>query len=68
MQALATIFPDLGYLSVYITREEITQNVRREELIQRDLGFALIPDTFKGSTSFDGLTQILPEYYFALEN
>jgi phosphoenolpyruvate synthase/pyruvate phosphate dikinase len=66
-KALNNIYPDLGYLAVYITREELGKDIDKEELKKRDAGFALIPGIFVGPVGFDELTNKFPEFKFEIE-
>lgn len=67
-QALETLYPDLGHLSVYITREEIGKVVSRDILEERDRGFVLIPGIFVGTMGFDNLIRSFPQYKFEIES
>lgn len=67
LKALNRIYPDLGYLAVYITKEELGEKIEKEELQKRDSGFVLIPNIFTGAISFDELIQKFPEYHFEIE-
>ena len=66
-KALETLYPNFGYLSVYIMREEIGKEINREILEQRDKGFALIPEVFAGATSFIDFVKAYPQYKFEIE-
>ena len=66
-KALGNIYPELGYLAVYITREELSKKIDKEELKKRDGGFALIPGIFVGSISFNDFVKKFPEYKFEVE-
>lgn len=66
-KALNNIYSDLGYLAVYITKEELGKNIDKNELVKRDTGFALIPGIFVGPISFAELVQKFPEYLFKVE-
>lgn len=66
-RSLNKIFPDLGYLSVYITFEELGRKISKQELMKRDKGFALLPGIFQGTISFQELMEKFPEYNFEIE-
>lgn len=66
-RALKNIYPELGTLVLYITREELGQSTNTKELREREKGFVLIPGIFCGALSFDGLVQKFPEYQFNIE-
>lgn len=66
-KALKKIYPDLGYLVVYITRDELTNEINREELQKRDLGFAFIPGIVKESLSFSNFSKKFSEFEFEVE-
>ncbi len=66
-KALNTLYPDFGYLAVYITDEEIGKTIDIEELKKRDNGFAVIPGIFTGIISFNDLEKKFPEYTFEQE-
>lgn len=66
-KGLNNIYPDFGYLAVYITKEELGEEISRDELVKRDAGFVLIPGVFVGPLSFDELVQKFPEYHFKIE-
>ncbi len=66
-RALKNIYPGLGYLAVYITRDELGKKFDRNELEKRNKGFALIPDIFQGTISFNELINKFPEYRFEIE-
>lgn len=63
-RALDKIFPELGYLVVYITREELGKKIDIEELRKRDKGFVLIPGVYQGTISFEELEKKFLEYSF----
>jgi len=67
LKALKNIHPELGYLAVYITRDELGKKIDRKELEKRNNGFALIPGIFQGTISFDELVNKFPEYRFEIE-
>ncbi len=66
-KALNNIYPDLGYLVVYITREELGGKIDKDQLEKRDSGFALVPDIFVGTISFENLVNKFPEFEFEIE-
>lgn len=66
-KGLNNIYPELGYLAVYLTKEELGKDIDKNELIKRDAGFALIPDIFVGPISFEELINKFPEYLFKIE-
>jgi len=66
-KALNTIYPDLGSLVIYITKEELGKNLSKQELENRGQGFVLIPGIFVGRLSFEDLIHQFPEYTFQIE-
>ena len=66
-KALNRIYPDLGHLVVYITREELGNGVSVEELLKRDSGFALIPGAFVGPISFEEFAQKFHQFKFEID-
>lgn len=66
-KALKNIYPDLGYLTVYITQAELDKKIDKEELKKRDGGFALIPGVLMEVMSFEDLVKRLPEYTFTID-
>lgn len=66
-RALAALYPNLGHLTVYITKEELGATISKEELEKRDKGFALVPGVFIGALSFEELVNKFPQYHFEIE-
>ncbi len=67
-RALNNIYPDFGYLSVYVTREELGVKIDKTELEKRDTGFALVPGLFVGVISFGDLVKKFPEFKFIIDS
>lgn len=64
VKALKNLYPQLGYLVVYLTREELGNSVDRAVLEKRDKGFALIPGIYQGEGSFEELKNKFPNFRF----
>lgn len=66
-KALHQLYPDLGYLCVYITQSELGEKIDKEAIQARDNGFVLIPGLFTGPLSFIEIEEKFPEYQFILD-
>ncbi len=66
-RALSKLYPNLGHLTVYITKEELGAEISRDELMKRDKGFVLVPGVYIGAISFDELVKKFPQYHFEIE-
>lgn len=67
LKALDNIYPKLGYLTIYITREELGKKILTKELLRRSEGFVLIPGVFQETMDFESLIKKFPQYHFKIE-